>query len=110
MIDRERTDTFDIANVHIQDESLRSKGTFSEFVSEVEAIFREQPELLVCPRTQGVIKGIYVENVQFNRFAAKLSKMGFHSVGPYDDICVPSFYTPLPMPFGRLADATAAVR
>lgn len=102
MIDRVRTDTFDIANVNIEHENLRGKGTFTEFVSEVEAVFRANPELLKC-RFGHETKGIYVENVYSNRLAAKLEKMGFQPVSTVDGIHVPSFYSPLPMPFGKLA-------
>jgi hypothetical protein len=111
-VNRQKVECFDIANVAIGQPELRGKGTFKAFIQDVENIFQAHPELLVDPRfgpeIRDKIQGIYVENVYPEQFAEGLMRMGFEQDRPNEDLVADSYYSPLPMPFGRLAHAKSA--
>lgn len=88
----ERVWTMDIANVVVT-EKYRGKGYFRAFIQKSELLLRElRPDLV----------GIYIENVQQERFRDSLPRMGFDGVSSsgWQEGIVDCFFSPLPMGFG----------
>lgn len=88
----------DISNVQVVPE-YQGKGYFKVLVQKIEQILAEQhPPTIFSP----TLVGIYVENVQQERFRKGLVRMGFEGVAMsgWREGVVDCFFTPLPMKFG----------
>lgn len=81
MIEAEATDTFDVANVEVQ-EDLRGRGMFTTFIVNLEVLLRS--ELLL---SRSNIQVLYVENVLNHRLAVSLAEWDFTRIEGSEPPC-----------------------